>query len=101
MLLELRPRIPVHAGCVILLITTLLSTIDLLVQPPTPASAPSTEWQPKIHFFAPPDWINDPNGPIYLNGQYHLFFQTNPHGDQWGHMSWGHATSPDLVHWKH
>ncbi len=66
-----------------------------------PAAGQDSDWQPKIHFFAPPNWINDPNGPIYLNGQYHLFFQTNPFGDQWGHMSWGHATSPDLVHWKH
>jgi fructan beta-fructosidase len=65
-----------------------------------PASAPSTPWQPKIHFFAPPNWINDPNGPILVNGQYNLFFQFNPFGDQWGHMSWGHAVSPDLVHWK-
>ena len=57
-------------------------------------------WRPQIHFYAPPNWINDPNGPILLNGQFHLFFQLNPFGDQWGHMSWGHAVSPDLIHWK-
>jgi sucrose-6-phosphate hydrolase SacC (GH32 family) len=62
--------------------------------------APTTQWQPQLHFSAAPDWINDPNGPIFLNGQYHLFFQFNPSGDQWGHMSWGHALSSDLVHWK-
>jgi len=60
----------------------------------------STPWQPKIHFYAPPNWINDPNGPILLNGQYHLFFQHNPFADVWGHMTWGHAVSTDLVHWK-
>jgi fructan beta-fructosidase len=86
----------VHAGNVLLFVIVFLSTVRALSQQ-SPAHA---DWQPKVHFFAPPNWINDPNGPIYLNGQYHLFFQTNPSGDQWGHMSWGHATSSDLVHWK-
>jgi fructan beta-fructosidase len=58
------------------------------------------QWQPQLHFYAGPFWNNDPNGPILLNGQYHLFYQLNPFGDLWGHMSWGHAVSPDLVHWK-
>jgi len=66
---------------------------------PTP-TAPAAIWQPQLHFNAPPNWINDPNGPILVNGQYQLFFQFNPLGDQWGHMSWGHAVSPDLIHWK-
>ena len=65
-----------------------------------PAASPATPWQPKIHFYAPPTWINDPNGPILLNGQYHLFFQHNPFADVWGHMTWGHAVSTDLIHWK-
>jgi sucrose-6-phosphate hydrolase SacC (GH32 family) len=57
------------------------------------------DWKPRIHFYAGPSWNNDPNGPILLDGQYHLFFQNNPYGDLWDHMSWGHAVSGDLVHW--
>jgi fructan beta-fructosidase len=60
----------------------------------------STPWSPVIHLYAPPNWINDPNGPILVNGQYNVFFQSNPFGDQWGHMSWGHAVSTDLAHWN-
>ncbi len=45
--------------------------------------------------------MNDPNGPIYYRGQYHVFYQYNPHGAFWGTMHWGHAVSPDMVHWKH
>jgi len=61
---------------------------------------PTGDWKPRIHFYAGPSWNNDPNGPILLNGQYHLFFQNNPYGDVWGHMSWGHTVSHDLMHWS-
>jgi len=98
--LEFRPRIPVHTGCIVSLVISIFTIVHSSGQQSADTSAAIGEWQPKVHFLSPPNWINDPNGPIYLNGQYHLFFQTNPSGDQWGHMSWGHATSPDLVHWK-
>lgn len=56
-------------------------------------------FRPTYHYTPERNWINDPNGLFYLDGVYHLYYQYNPEGSQWGNMSWGHATSPDLVTW--
>ena len=58
-------------------------------------------FRPQFHFTPEKKWMNDPNGMVYYKGIYHLFYQYYPDGIVWGPMHWGHATSTDLMHWKH
>lgn len=63
--------------------------------------AATPQWRAVYHFTPRANWTNDPNGLIYLNGKFNLYYQHNPFENKWGHMSWGHATSKDLVNWEH
>lgn len=59
------------------------------------------KYRPQFHFTPEKMWMNDPNGLVYLNGKYHMFYQYYPNDIVWGPMHWGHAESSDLIHWKH
>jgi beta-fructofuranosidase len=68
---------------------------------PTPQELAADPRRPQFHLIPPANWMNDPNGPMYWHGKYHMFYQYNPDGAYWGDMHWGHATSPDMIHWTH
>ena len=82
---------------IVFLALAVISTLQLSAQ----NKLYTEQYRPQFHFSPATNWCNDPNGLVYNNGIYHLFYQHNPFGNRWGHMTWAHATSKDLIHWKH
>lgn len=68
-------------------------------QGPSASAGYDELYRPQIHYTPAKNWVNDPNGMVYVDGVWHLFYQYNPYGNDWGNMSWGHATTRDLMHW--
>jgi fructan beta-fructosidase len=97
-----RTRAPTLVVAVAALVTTPSPVVGQTARTPTARAESgdaSDPWRPRWHFTTRRHWLNDPNGPVWHDGRFHLYFQHNPRGAQWGNMSWGHATSVDLVRW--
>ena len=96
-----RWRTGAAAATVAALAAGLMGTMPAMAEDAETGPDPASEqYRPSLHFSPERNWMNDPNGLVYDDGTWHLFFQHNPSGTRWGNMSWGHATSTDLVHWE-
>ena len=88
----------------ILFVSVLMATIESCTtstQAVNAAILNNEQYRPYFHFTPDSMWMNDPNGMVYYEGEYHLFYQYYPDSTVWGPMHWGHAISTDLVYWKH
>jgi sucrose-6-phosphate hydrolase SacC (GH32 family) len=81
-------------------LTVLLAAISIGAQVAHAENLYGEQFRPQLHFTPPQQWMNDPNGMVYLDGEYHLFYQYHPYGNKWGPMHWGHAVSKDMVQWQ-
>jgi fructan beta-fructosidase len=86
--------------CGILMLAAFITVACVCKAQDSPKKPYTEQYRPQVHFSPKAHWVNDPNGMVYFNHTYHLFFQYYPRDIVWGPMHWGHAVSKDLVHWK-
>lgn len=90
-----------RAGCATAASMFSAPTFALAGRSNPPTRLATDRLRPQYHLLPAANWMNDPNGPIFYRGRYHMFYQYNPNGAFWGTMHWGHATSSDMIRWQH